>query len=762
MTPRIFHLRSIKKWLKRKRKAFSSPCRRYQQHKSCKSRDSISIASGEPITDDKAWQAPKTRHDSFDDSSSSPSSWTQTLVQSNDSRSASLSENTSCLEDSQRLPSPTQDTQSDRSTALSFLEKTNPLRSSPEFSIPEKKNQVQNPRDSPSLATTDNQPNHPQDPSPAASNSQPGVSHAISLESDGETKSCISSAPSCKSQAWVDGLVNLPYTLFLQIFCLVPPHEIVRSRRVSKALRNTLTSQALCMSLILDFFPRAREARILRGLVTGENCSEIGDSDLDTTDWATVFARLARRYWHLSQGKPWRRNEIVIRKDLQASHGVKPWNRLLQGHNVSADFHHWDPFWTCAPDQGLIIYPAPNLKSLDLLDFWARDIETGDECVIPFQLSGGSLVRVHVSDGVLLFAFVVKSDSGCRFFIEAFDIIMKQPALPQLNSRPNNNPLEKRLSQQAFLSRGPSQLFSMDRPLGHEGRFFCTHNSTHFALYKWIPTTDLAFTTVNPLEELIVWDIGSPRQGPRPEGSEPRRILTHQTSTLQHLGLSQNFTPRLRNLELDNITQDHDTGSVCGHVYLVEDDHDLLAGPHTGPSAGVGHCVQSTGIPLSGIGPAAKEMCLGKALVRGTLPSFDAYYFYHTPFTTQGPARWQRRQGRRTPLHDSCSRRPQCWRHENFPYITVSQAHDTAAGVRFMALQFFRLKDIAVSFPPGIYPHHTDKWEGTLRREHPLGNERLSFFSDGFDSLMAKGRIYGDERWLVGEDIDGHLNVLQF
>lgn len=641
-----------------------------------------------------------------------------------------------------------QDTQPDRSSTLSFPRfprKYKQLRSSPHLSLPESSNQSRNPRGS-SLAS-DNQPNHPQDLSPVATNGQPGNSHA----------------PSCRSQAGVDGLVNLPYSLFLQIFCLVPPHEIVRSRRVSKTLRNTLTSQALCMSLILDFFPRAREARILQGLATGENRSEIGDNDLDTTDWATVFARLARRYWHLSKGKPWRRSEIVIRKDLQVSHGVKPWNRFMHGRNLTADFHHWDPFWTYAPNQGLIIYPAPSSKSLDVLDFRARDIETGDECVVPFQLSGGSLIQVHVSHSVLLFAFVVKSDSGCRFFIEAFDIIMKQPALPQLSSKANNNLRDERLSQQTFSSRGPSQLFSMDRPLGHEGRFFCTHNSTHFALYKWIPTTDLAFTTVDPLEELIVWDIGSPGPGPRPEHSEPRRILTHPTSTLQHLGLSQNFAPRLRSLELDNITQDNHTGSACGHVYLVEDDHDLLAGPHAGPSSGVGHCVQSTGIPLSDIGPTWKEMCLGKAPpVRGDLPFFDAHYFHQSQNTTPGLARWQRIQRGHTPFHYSCSSRPQCWRHESFPYVTVSQAHDTAAGVRFKALQFFRRQDITVSFPPGIYPHHTDKWEGNLLREHPLGNEQLSFFLGRFDSLTAKGRIYGDERWLVGEDTDGHINVLWF
>lgn len=712
MKARIFHPRSIKAWLKRKSKVFSRPCRRYQQRKS--GRKSL-IAAGEPIIDDKAC---------FDDSSSI----TQTLVPSNDSRPVSSSETTSCLDGPRE---PIQDTQPDRESTLSF----------PRF--PRKYKQLRRSPHLPLLKSSE-QSRNTQDLVFAASNGQPGDSHA----------------PSCRSQAGIDGLVNLPYSLFLQIFCLVPPHEIVRSRQVSKILRNTLTSQALCMSLILEFFPRAREARILQGLTTGENIPEIGDNDLDTTDWATIFARLARRYWHLSQGKPWRRSEIVIRKDLQVSHGVKPWNRFMHGRRLTADFHHWDPFWTYAPDQGLIIYPDPNSTGLDVLDFRARDIETGDECVVPFQLSGGSLIRVHVSHGVLLFAFVVKSDSGCRFFIEAFDIIMRQPALPKLSSKTTNNLRDERLSEQAFSSRGLSQLFSMDRPLGHEGRFFCTHNSTHFALYKWIPTTDLAFTVVNPLEELIVWDISSPVPGPR---LEPRRILAHPTSTLQHLGLSQNFTPRLRSLELDNITQDDHTGLACGHVYLVEDDHDLLAGPHAGPSSGAGHCVQSTGIPLSDIGPAWKEMCLGKAPpVRGNLRFFDTHYFYQSQNTARDSARWQRMQRGHTPSHHSCSRKPQCWRHESFPYVTVSQAHDAAAGVRFKAIQFFRRQDITVSFPPGIYPHQTDKWEEQLLRKHPLGNEQLSFFLGTFDSLTAKGCIYGDERWLVGEDTDGYINVLQF
>lgn len=768
MKSKISHLCSLKAWLGRKRKSFSSPYRRYQHLKSKrKGRGSLGIASDELTTaaddDDDACHAQKTQHDDGFESSSSLS---QTLVQSNDSRSVSSSENTSCLKGSRGLTSPTRDTQLDRHSALSFLKKGNELCSFPGSSPPENNNQTQNPRDSSSLAS-DDQSSRPQDLS-SATNDQPWNSHAIpSPENDGEIKSYLSSTshddtPSCSSQARANGLVNLPYTLFLKIFCLVPPHEIVRSRQVSKALRDSLTSQALSMSLILAFFPQAREARILRGLAMGEDCPEMGDNSLNTTDWATVFARLARRYRHLSQGKVWRQHEIVIRNDLQASHGVKPWNRLLHGHNLWADFHHWDPFWTCAPDQGLIIYPAANSESLDLLEFRARDIEMGDECVVPFRISGGSLIRVHVSDGVLLFAFVTKFLAGFRIFIEAFDVEMEQPILPQLNSNPNNKVREKRLSQRVFSSRGRFQIFSsMGRPLGHEGRSFCTHNSTHFALYNWFPTTDPAFVAVNPLEELIVWDIGSPQQGPRPERSEPRRTLTHRTSFLQHLGLSQKFTPRLRRLELDKVTQDHDTGSSCGHVYLVEDDHDLLVGPHSGPSSGLGHCVQSTGIPLSGVGPMWKEMCLGKA--PDTSMNFSRLHsFSHARYAARGSARWQRIQRGHIAFHDSCSSGPQCWRHESFPYITLSQAHDTAAGVRFKASQFFGRKVITVSFPPGIYPYHSDKRPETPCESHSLMNEDVSFFWGRFDSLMAKGRIYGDERWLIGEDKNGHLNVLRF
>ncbi|KAM0424695.1 hypothetical protein ACHAPT_010003 [Fusarium lateritium] len=520
------------------------------------------------------------------------------------------------------------------------------------------------------------------------------------------------------------------------------------------------------MSLILDYFPLAREARILRGWVTGEDYPEMEGNDLDTTDWAAVFAQLARRYWYLSRGKPREASKITMRKDLQASHGVKPWNRFMFGNNATAEFHHWDPFWTCAPDLGLIVYPTPSSGSLDPLDFRARDINTGHECAVPFRLSDGSLIRVHTSDGVLLFAFVVKSDAGYSFFIEAFDIIMRPPALPRLDLYSNKNLQEARVARLSFSSRGRSQLLSMDRPLSHEDRFFCTHNSTHFALYTWIPASDPTFTTVLPLEELTVWNIGLPQRGPRSERNEPKRILTHETSALQHLGLSQNFSPRLRSLELDKVTLDHHTSSACGHIYLVEDDHDLLAGPHTGASSGVGHCVESTGIPLSGTGPAWREICLGKAPGRETRFSYTHFAnANHDRASAERQARWQRMQGGDTTmsLDYACSSRPQCWRHENFPYVTVSQAFDTAAGVRFQACQLFRHHDITVSFPPGAYPHHTDGWEPSSADVHPLMINQVSFFGRYlWDWLMAKGQIYGDERWLVGEDLQGQITILRF
>ncbi|RSM13037.1 hypothetical protein BHE90_011452 [Fusarium euwallaceae] len=131
--------------------------------------------------------------------------------------------------------------------------------------------------------------------------------------------------------------------------------------------------------------------------------------------------------------------------------------------------------------------------------------------------------------------------------------------------------------------------------------------------------------------------------------------------------------------------------------------------------------------------------------------------------TVVGPRRIQTVHALLSSFHDSCSGRPQCWRHENFPYINVSQAHDTAAGVRFKAQQFFEYKDIVVSFPPGVYPHHSDEPWAYRLRERVLGNERVSSFRGiSFDMLMAKGCIYGDERWLVGEDYHGHITLLRF
>ena len=149
-----------------------------------------------------------------------------------------------------------------------------------------------------------------------------------------------------------------------------------------------------------------------------------------------------------------------------------------------------------------------------------------------------------------------------------------------------------------------------------------------------------------------------------------------------------------------------------------------------------------------------------------------------------------------------------CWRHEDFPYLTVSEMVDLAAGVRIAARHCFMLETLSIHVRPKISVKgpavarsrgrglvddggaeqvrdpsgavasdpHTGAGAGMRRASH--GQREDDEDSDDNDSsgetieaqfpdelwaeLLAKGHIAGDERWVVGEDGSRRLTVLRF
>ncbi|KAK3943611.1 hypothetical protein QBC46DRAFT_26842 [Diplogelasinospora grovesii] len=164
-----------------------------------------------------------------------------------------------------------------------------------------------------------------------------------------------------------------------------------------------------------------------------------------------------------------------------------------------------------------------------------------------------------------------------------------------------------------------------------------------------------------------------------------------------------------------------------------------------------------------------------------------------------------------------------CWRHEDFPHLTVAEMADFAAGVRIAARHLFWMAHMSVFVrpnkitvrrrPPPVGPTATEPTmdkEGSgssstvannnnsnddddddilpCRHPKPVKSPKCAKCGTGFgwiceqcrtgvdllqdvdfpnasfwwDELLAKGHISGDERWVIGEDKKGRITIVRF
>jgi hypothetical protein len=555
-------------------------------------------------------------------------------------------------------------------------------------------------------------------------------------------------------------LLDLPYTIFLEIITYLSATETIRCRRLSTQAHQALTRQDLSVSLILTHFPRSLEGRLLRDRIRE------GTQSGSTVDWAAVFARLARRYVHLGAATPWRSFKLETLRDTVRLRPVAIWSRFLRLDDRTAPFSHCDPVWTYDPAETLLVYPAP-----DGLGYQARDLETGEQVAVPFDLEGKVVRRVRLRDGVLVVEWCEEEayhalnerERAHRHYATAYDVKRRgqRDAVLPLRSEAGSN--RRSLSMWIITFRSEWKIHYLGLPLGDHDRFFSTHNATHYAVYIWQPGRS-AWGEDDPLERLIIWELGKPspyrpsrdpteQHRPPPELGGPRVIRRLVNYELDAWGIRQSDTPSLRGLSLDGCTWDEHTNSACGHVFLHVEDHRWSSGLHSSPNPPRLHSVKSTGIPLQGDGPRWVDDCGGSG--------DDGM-----GFCWRGP-----RPGKRSSEdvadeeRESWPGRAPCWRHDDFPYLTVSEMFDPAAGVRISARHCFMLETLSVHVRPKLRVAGAD-WGGGFvgsgtRIEGPDGDE-VQFGDEWWCELLGKGVICGDERWIVGEDEEGDITVLQF
>ncbi|KUI56539.1 hypothetical protein VP1G_03922 [Cytospora mali] len=583
--------------------------------------------------------------------------------------------------------------------------------------------------------------------------------------------------------------------------------------------------------------------------------------------WAATFAAVARRYHHLRNATPRCVEKIRHGAGAGAWAGagaggflpVATWDRYLRLHDKTAPFHYPDLGWCYGQEDGLLVYRvcgdvAAGADGWSACPWRLLDLQTRLEVTVPFAQGNERVVRrVRLSDGVLILEWCEREAEhqpfergGCpRHFVTVYDVVRVTRAATDDDDDGENKPEKNSSGTNGTITQRAQFRMLLGTPISIHSRFFSTHTNTHYAVYVWRPDRTSRGDD-EPIDAVIVWDISTP--------DRPRVLRRMPWSALDFYGVRQRSTPRLRCLGMDD-----------RNLYFTEEEHRWEQGGHSSLSPPRVHLVRSTGVPVIptpssvddqeyrqtpeesqhvGIedvivqGPRWVDECGANGDVNMSFCSRARTSPQHhhdstsTPLnhtlvtgSPTAPGIWNGEfspGGADTSLAremDASIRAPAgrwpgwapCWRHEEFPYLTVSEVVDFRAGVRVTARQCFMLETLSVHVRPllsvgSLDGRNTcgegdgggsrssssssrvqiggaraktndtgsngkvrsrkgrgnDGGERTSEDEDGDGNDEVQFADEMWDALLGKGFIWGDERWLIGEDKGGTITILRF
>ncbi|ORY56710.1 uncharacterized protein BCR38DRAFT_355529 [Pseudomassariella vexata] len=582
----------------------------------------------------------------------------------------------------------------------------------------------------------------------------------------------------------IKDLPELPNDLFLLIISYLSPQDSIICRRVSKNWNSAFTTENASWTLMKRHFPRCREIRNAATAVSAppsSNPAAAGNKQRGPPDWTSVFAKVARRYHYLRSARPREIEKINVIDEKTHAHlrrGVEPWDRVLRFNENTAPFQYRDAVWCY--DDGLLMYPDAAAPGR----YVAYDLETQNRFAVPFDGADRTVRRVRLACGSLVVEWCEREayhqlndqETVHRHFATVFDVRRfssrsPSPSTPKLNLVRSVSATDSTAWTITF--RSEWKIHFLGLPISRHDRFFSAHNSTHYALYLWQPNRS-PWGEEEPLEQLTVWDISFPsayRPSLDPTGARkpPDRdlgpVVVRRLSwrDLDFLGLRQRHTPRIKELRVDE-----------GNVYVHEEDHRWLAGMQASMAPPRHHRVKCTGIPVVGMGPRWVEECCADGDVHMSFcprsgsvaklrrdeeasdhPSGSAATSSSSSLSDPSSSPSGREGDQNSVTYTNHPSQAPCWRHEEFPYLTVSEVVDAKAGIRIVARQCFMMETLSVFIVPRISVQ-----EAGLDGEGEESGEVR--FADGmWAELMGKGVICGDERWVVGEDGDGRVTVVR-
>ncbi|KAB8074672.1 hypothetical protein BDV29DRAFT_173343 [Aspergillus leporis] len=496
------------------------------------------------------------------------------------------------------------------------------------------------------------------------------------------------------------GISLLPREIFWMILSYLCPKDIVRCRRVCQSWSQCFGNPANLVPLLKAFFPLAKEVRELYGEDSDSALAAIeGDIYL-----CKLFDRLASRYDHLSQGKPRSIQKYKLCDDFGISgerewFQVQPWETHASHLMQRVDCPFPESFWSY--EDGLLVYPSADHSCLVLLD-----LDSDRKFMIPFITTGKVIRRIRLQKRVLVvewaepkaFHWLNDSDGVHRHFASSFDVM-------------------KATSGWSIKFRNEWKIMFLGHPLSERDRFYSTHSQTHYAIYIWQPNRSLYTADDDaPIESLSVWDISKPsdyrpsldptgRLREEGEDNSPSIITRFGFRELGFYSVRQRGHPGVQCL---NISEDSQSIDVVENLCIGPADR--LVGPTEWTSQ-----VQITSLPIAGEGPCWRRYA------DQVLPPYRG--------------------------NDSLQARPLTFAICDEPwYAVISEAYDEQAKVGFC----LHLSPITWPFDLKMFMSiRTPSSTKTMKQEEIF-------------ELVGKGRICGNERYLVGENGNRELVVYRF
>ncbi|KAA8643530.1 F-box protein [Aspergillus tanneri] len=497
------------------------------------------------------------------------------------------------------------------------------------------------------------------------------------------------------------GLAFLPREIFWMILKLLCPSDIIRCRRVSQSWNVAFGNPSNLVPLLKEFFPLAKEVRALH---KEDSSSTSLTPEQDDQHWRSLFDRIASRYAHLDRGKPRSVQKFKLCNDFGPSgerewFPVQPWDSHSSHLMQRVDCPFSEPFWTY--EDGLLVYPSANYSCLVLMD-----LKSNGDFIVPFVITGKVIRRIRMQRRVLVvewaepkaFHWLNDSDGVHRHFASSFDV----------NQASNG---------WTITFRNEWKIMFLGHPLSERDKFYSTHSQTHYAIYIWQPNRSLYTADEDaPIESLSVWDISQPssyRPSLDPNGhlrhaEEDRGPSIVSRFGFRELGfysVRQRGLPRVQSL---NIADDDQSIEIAENVCTGPVDR--LVGPAEWTSQ-----VQVISIPIIGNGPCWRRHA------NPTLPPY------------RGNSSLQAK-----PLTFAVCDEP--W------YTIISETVDEEAQVGF-----------CLHLSPITWPFHLKTF---LSIRTPSSATTLK--QEDITELIGKGKIYGTENYLVGENGNRELVVYRF